>query len=306
MGAFFRKIILFAPLSFLFYSLMILVVGEFGNNMWKKNLVNSGLSYNYTINRLEEAENIEDIDILFLGSSHTLRGLDVRIFQTHGLKTFNLGTISQPPTETIKLLHRYIDRMDPDKIIIDTCPDIFMSDGLGSEIDILINSPISLYTILRALDINQLKLYNTLIWRGWQQAFSLESRLPQPNTSRYVPGGYLERVLRFNNDSKDLSSRRWNPKEAQLRALKEIIELCKVKKIELLLVYIPVAPSYYNTQLDLPYFDSLMSSQGTYHNYNNYLDLNDSIQFEDNTHLNQLGVEIFNQALIRDLIDPLN
>ena len=44
-----------------------------------------------------------------------------------------------------------------------------------------------------------------------------------------------------------------------------------------------------------------MQEYSTYYNYNKLLNLNDTLDFYDDDHLNQSGVTVFNQALIKDL-----
>ena len=47
--------------------------------------------------------------------------------------------------------------------------------------------------------------------------------------------------------------------------------------------------------------DQFLSTLGKYKNYQGLVELNDSTDFFDNNHLNQIGVEKFNQPLVSDI-----
>jgi hypothetical protein len=90
-----------------------------------------------------------------------------------------------------------------------------------------------------------------------------------------------------------------NPK--QLEALEKAIELIKSQGRDIVLVQAPTTATQYGSILNNTMFDSLMSRQGYYKNYNQILALNDSLHFYDSHHLNQAGVKIFNTKFIEDL-----
>ena len=54
--------------------------------------------------RLLEINKHQNVDVLFLGSSHAYRGFDTRIFKESGIASFNLGSSSQAPVQSLLLL----------------------------------------------------------------------------------------------------------------------------------------------------------------------------------------------------------
>jgi hypothetical protein len=64
------------------------------------------------------------------------------------------------------------------------------------------------------------------------------------------------------------------------------------------LVFAPVTTSEYEALGDMTLFNNQMRDLGDYYNFNEIMTLNDSLHFYDAHHLNQHGVELFNQRLI--------
>ncbi|MEL6133281.1 MAG: hypothetical protein AAFR59_07965, partial [Bacteroidota bacterium] len=67
------------------------------------------------------------------------------------------------------------------------------------------------------------------------------------------------------------------------------------------LVYAPITQASYSACQNTSAYDSLFTELGPYHNFNGKLPLVDSLHFYDAHHLNQEGVEIFNQAVLEIL-----
>ena len=78
--------------------------------------------------------------------------------------------------------------------------------------------------------------------------------------------------------------------------------MIKNKNIELIFVYAPIPKVNYQRYSNNHYFDSVMSTYSKFYNFNEIIDLNDSLHFFDSHHLNQNGVKIFNNKLI-ELLD---
>ena len=92
-------------------------------------------SYGHMYSRISEIKNQEDVDILFLGSSHAYRGFDTRIFLENGYKSFNLGSSAQTPTQTKVLVERYLGSLNPELVIYEVYPKTFTMDGVESSLD---------------------------------------------------------------------------------------------------------------------------------------------------------------------------
>ncbi len=269
-------------------------------SMFKPNINYRVGSYGHTYSRLSEVENQEDVDILFLGSSHTYRGFDTRIFLDNGYKSFNLGSSSQTPTQTKVLLKRYLERLNPKLIIYEVYPTTLNIDGVESSLDIIANGKNDLYSLDMALTTNNIKIYNTLIYGVIRDLLGLNKSFSEPivkGSDKYISGGYVERVTSFYQH-KEFEKKEISLKEYQLESFSEIVQTVKNKNIELILVYAPIPRANYISYSNNNYFDSIMKSYSKYYNFNEVLTLNDSLHFYDSNHLNQKGVDIFNKKLI--------
>lgn len=138
--------------------------------------LNKNLNYRrgasgYTYTRLHEVEKYKNVDILFLGSSHTYRGFDPRIFQLYGYSSFNIGTSSQTPLQTEVLLKKYIGHLKPSSVVFEVYPYVFSSDGVESSVDLIANDNIDKNTFLMAAKINNIKTYNTLLYAYVKRLF---------------------------------------------------------------------------------------------------------------------------------------
>ena len=116
MKRFLSAILFFIPFCFFIYwFLLIFLVDGLKVELRK---VNYRLgAYGHMHSRIREIPEFKNIDILFLGASNAYRGLDTRIFEKNGWKSFNLGSSSQTPLQTFILLDRYLDHLNP-KVVV--------------------------------------------------------------------------------------------------------------------------------------------------------------------------------------------
>jgi poly-D-alanine transfer protein DltD len=299
------KLVKFSILLFLLYCGLIIIFFNTDTSILNKNINYRIGSYGHLYSRLKEVKQTKNIDILFLGASHTYRGFDPRIFKAKGYNCFNLGSSSQTPLQTEVLLNRYLDQLNPKIIVFDVYPLIFSIDGVEAASDLISNDNNDIHTIKMAFIQNQITVYNTLIYAFSRQLLQVHDTLKE-NTQKkddtYISGGFVESKLKYN------SIQQTNPKPSsfefrndQLSAFNRIIKSIKKKNIKLLLVQAPTSKKVFHKITNMQYCDSLLKSYGEYLNYNYLVNLNDSLHFSDPDHLNQNGVEIFNAALISKL-----
>lgn len=253
--------------------------------------------------RLDEAKAVKDVDVLFLGSSHTYRGFDTRIFEKNGWSSFNLGSSSQTPIQTLALVKRYLNKLNPKVVVLEVYPVTLSLDGVEAGLDLVSNDRNDIYSVEMALKINHTKVYNTLTYAAIRDLLGLNDSFVQPlnlGSDMYVSGGYVEREVVYYSP-KPLPTASIELKENQLAALKEIVQLVEEREIKMVLVYAPIPKSNYNRYSNNQEFDSTMKGISTYFNFNKLMHLNDSLHFQDEDHLNQLGVELFNAKLIEVL-----
>lgn len=294
---------LFILFAMLFYVFALFIWGNITPSVIKSNLNYRIGSVGHMFSRIKEVRKVHDIDILFLGSSHAYRGFDPRIFAEAGYTSFNLGSSAQTPIQTHVLVNRYFDSINPRIVVYEVYPETFIIDGIESSLDVIANDENDAYSLEMALELNHLKTYNTLLYGSIRDYFNLNKSFKEPINKRndtYISGGYVQ--------SKD---RHFSPRvfekvkielrESHLNSFSELIEKLKGKNIDLILVYAPISPSMYSSYTNNNYYDSVMTSYAEYYNFNEILLLNDSLHFIDAHHLNQNGVEVFDQKLIEIL-----
>ncbi|MFB9054532.1 hypothetical protein ACFFVB_15690 [Formosa undariae] len=246
---------------------------------------------------------VNNVDILFLGSSHTYRGFDPRIFKEYGYSTFNLGSSSQTPIETNVLLDRYLDKLNPEMVIYEVYPETFSIDGVESGLDLISNDNNDLSSLLMAFKLKNISVYNTLVFASYRQIFNLDKDFNEKTnigSDTYIKGGYVEHKNAYYKEE-SLSLLTSYPKKIQIKNFENILKTLKNKGIKVILVQSPVTKVYYDSYSNKDAFDSLMQKHGEYYNFNELISSNDSLHFYDKDHLNQNGVEIFNRKVL-DLI----
>lgn len=312
MKKFIFRIFYFILFLTLFYSFGVFIYGNTFSKYFNSNLRYVKGKYGHLYSRLKEAEKTKNVDILFLGSSHTYRGFDPRIFKKFGYTSFNLGSSAQTPMQTKVLLKRYLKGLDPKIVIYEIYPGTFNSDGIEASLDLISNDDESGWNEVKlALKQNNLKVYNTLFYDLFDQEFNNSDFLEEviKGGDTYISGGYVEQKMNYFKVDQDNHQRneKWNFKEIQFSSFEENLETLKNEGFTVILVYAPITKFKYLSKTNNKDFNSKIKriSQAkslVYFNFNNgYSNLNDSLHFYDSHHLNQKGVEIFNKSLIDSL-----
>ncbi len=299
---FLKNIFSFIILGVVVYLAVLILWGEFMPDTLKKNISYSLGAYGHMYTRIREVEKYNNIDIVFMGSSHTYRGFDTRIVKEYGYESFNLGSSAQTPLQTKLLLEKYMDTLKPKTVVYEVCAGTFTNDGVEASMDMIANGKIDNKLLKMAFDLNNVKVYNSLVYGYYRQLLQRDKNFKEnikTNEDTYIPGGYLEKKMMYNNSRRDtnVNKEKWDPKEYQLTAFEKIVAMVKAKGVQLILVQAPVTKSEYTKQADNDKIDTYFSSKATYYNFNNLLSLSDSLHFYNNDHLNKEGVKIFNKKL---------
>jgi hypothetical protein len=303
MKKFIVNALLFFLFTGLFYMVSLFLWGSYAPSMFKPNINYRIGSYGHMYSRLSEVKSRKNLDILFLGSSHAYREFDTRIFSHDGLSTFNLGSSSQTHIQTKLLLERYLDKLNPKLVIYEVFPEIFMSDGVESSLDVIANDKNDLLSLMMALKINNIKTYNTFLYGVMRDALGLNDSYVEPvsnGADKYISGGFVEKEVSYFKPI-EFESRVIALRQEQLESFSETVSMLKKRNIELILVYAPIPHCNYKRYSNNSYFDSLMTSYSKYYNFNEIMSLNDSVHFSDSNHLNQKGIELFDKKLIEIL-----
>ena len=303
MKRFIKYILLFIPFALVFYCIGIVVFGQFMPYYLKPNLKSTRNKGNYTLTRLQEVKTVSEIDVLFVGSSHAYHGFDTRIFEEAGYSAFNLGTSAQTPLQTKFLLERYLDNVRPKQIVFQVSPFIYAIKGVESTVDILSNDKVDASSVALAFKINDINVYNSLIFSAFEDITRKKNTLkekPTQNKKMYVPGGYVETSsLDYQGNQAIITDFEFNT--LSLEAFADMIALVKDRGIAYHLVYVPVTRPLYTAISRQSDFESMMNRYGGYHDFNKILSL-DSTYFYDRHHLNKKGVAIFNETLIKQVL----
>lgn len=296
------RLLIFTVTAFLFYCAMVFLWGTFAPYYLKKNL--EFRIPGFMNARIKDIPNHKNVDILFIGSSHAYRGFDPRIFKAAGYHSFNLGSSSQTPIQSLALAKRYVPMLRPKLVVLEVYPEVFGLDGLESGLDILENDGANTESTKMTFKINHIKCYNALIFFTCAQLTGLNNESVEPERNdyeEYITGGYVHR-----RDSSFIPSaiieKKWHFLPTQLSAFGDMIRYFKDEKISYVLVRAPISQSLYKAVNNNRFANELLSQYGELYDFNNLLSLNDSLYFFDVDHLNQRGVEKFNTLLIDTLV----
>lgn len=304
MSKFLKNIFLFSIVVTFGYPLLIFLSGYLPIPQSLKPGINYKIgSYGHMFTRLNEVKKLNsDIDILFLGSSHSYRGFDPRNFKDK--KTFNLGSSSQAPIETKVLLERYLDKINPKLVIYEVYPSTIIADGVESSLDLIANDKNDFKSLKMAIELKNIKTFNTLIYAGFADIFGVNKNFVEPTkkgNDSYINGGFVEKEIGYYKYA-DQTKKEWKFKERQLKEFNDCLYLLKKKNVKTILVYVPITTRLYNSYTNNNYVDSIFNSYNLeYYNFNKLIQLDDSLNFSDDSHLNQNGVNKFNKKLIETL-----
>jgi hypothetical protein len=307
MNKFLKQMVLFFAFATAAYLVLLIFWGEIMPNIFKKNLNYSLGAYGHLHTRLNEIEKYKTVDILFIGSSHAYRGFDTRIAKEYGYESFNLGSSAQTPVQTKLLLEKYLDKIKPATIIYEVYPYTFINDGVESSLDMIANGAIDGNTVKMALELNHVKTYNSLVYGFYRHLLNRDKNFKENKVIRedtYIPGGFVERKTSNNADSVTVAGKKieWIPKTYQLTAFEQIIKWVKQKGVKLILVQAPVTRQEKEKYTDNKKIDNYFAGKATYYNFNDFLNLSDSVHFYNKDHLNQRGVTVFNKALFDSIL----
>lgn len=285
------------------YVIILIFAGLLLPPFLRQNLFCAEKSSGFTCERLKEAKLGGQRDILFLGSSKAYRGFDTRIFNENSLTSFNLGSSNQTPIQSLLLVNRYAELLQPGLVVFEVNPDIFSNDGVESAVDILSYLDVEWDLVRMALKINNIKVYNTLIYNTLFKFFNNPSDCPSPafTHEKYVDDGYVEITSEIKRDFIKTSSYVCDLSDAQINAFAGIIQKLSTAKIPILLVQAPVRRTIYEKCPANNAFSTLMSSYGTYIDFNTYDEFDQVHDFSDDQHLSQQGVIKFNYAIIGEI-----
>ena len=305
MKRFLFKLLFFLLIIGLTYPTIVVGFQELAPSRIKRNVNYKRGSYGHLNSRIKDIQNFKDIDILFLGSSHCYRGFDPRIFKPYGYTTFNLGSSAQSHIQTNILLSRHLESLFPKLVIYEVYPGTMVTDGVESSLDLIANDRNDWLTLKMIWSTMNLKVLNTAIYGFYTDFLGKDKNYKEPvrkenHRDTYISGGFVQKdVKTYQYDSMKKGTYTFNP--IQLEHFRKNLEFLKQGGIPYILVQAPITKARYNAKTNNQEYTKLMSTYGTYLDFNTKLNLDDSLYFYDSHHLNQNGVELFNVSLIKFL-----
>lgn len=296
---FIKRIALFTIFSLLLYVVGVITYVEFFPKYFQKNIFYEKFAYGFSNTRFKEVKRSKNVDILFLGSSRSYRHYDPRIFSRNGYSSFNLGSSAQTFIQTEVLVKRYLDSLNPRYIIFDIYPGMFSSDGVESSFDLISNDYNNLDTFYLSLKLKNIKVINTWIYAFYKEYLfnSLDDREEDvKGVNKYISGGYVEREI-TTSDVISRTKEKWNYNERQWKSFIAIVEHIKGTNSKLLIVHSPRQSGFEYEGADklTKYLESVNLP---FYNYKGLEIINDSMHFYEASHMNQKGVNLYNDFLL--------
>jgi hypothetical protein len=178
---------------------------------------------------------------------------------------------------------------------------MFTIEGVESSLDLIANDDNYSYLTETALKQNNIKVYNTLIFGFYQKLFNRNNNFienPIKGEDIYIKGGFVEKELSYFSSDTCFKQNKYEFRDEQFLMLEENINILKTLNINVMLVQAPINSKLYNSYYNIASFNDTIKSYGEYYNFNNLMQLDDSLHFYDEYHLNQIGVKRFNYKLI--------
>ncbi len=298
-----RNTVLFTLTTVAVYLLLLFALGDWG---WVRTARTEMGNRGFLNSRVKDIRNYHNVDVLFLGSSHSYRTFDTRFYRAQGLSCFNLGSSNQTPIQTYVLLKTYLDSLNPKFVVFEVHPDIMKNDGVECAVDLLINTPVTWEATKMAWHTGNMKVINTWLYSLYNQ--KIRHRLEHfvedsvMDDAEYVAGGYVE-INTKEFVRKRYSAHNLTIRPEQMEALKRCLGLLKERGIPYMLVEVQDAYQLRSAFKNHEWFEDKMKALGPYRY--KILPLVDTVHFCNSNHLFKPGIELFNQDFIVDLKQAL-
>ena len=286
-------IVIYAAVIFIFSNLQL--IDRRASSFFIPNLQRNGGQEMQMMRDL--TSNQTKYDAIVLGSSHAYRGYDPRIFEQSGISLFNAGTSAQNAKGSLVLYNEYL-RNRSDVFILDIYDPVFELEGTESNMRLIQNVPTNEAAF--ALVQQEWKMYtlNALAVR----IASIKPMDEAPNND-YIKNGFCEKkgILYA---VEPLSDSVFDANEEMFVAFEKMVKQMQAdgKRIVLCSHPLPSSPGLHNyhdkfllrftpliERLGVPYVDFTYYTEGFGIN-----------EFADISHMNQLGVELYNRLLLQN------
>ena len=260
-----------------------------------------------TLQRFRDIENMHNVDILFVGSSHSYASFDPRVFSEKELTSFNLGTPSQTPLNTYYLLEKYLPRLNPKLVIYEIYFPNLASDGLESFYDLAANQAPSTGLLSMALATRNPHALNSFTARLIESLMGGDTealQLSSPHLT-YMEGGFVA----HNNRLKDTLFGKTEDivvDGTQWGYVQDIFDLLHSTSAKVLVVVTPMPDGEVNTITNYADVSGLIAdlcadASIPYYDFNAAPGLIQLEFYADYHHLNAAGAELFSAMILDSL-----
>ncbi|MEN6461523.1 MAG: hypothetical protein ABFC94_09180 [Syntrophomonas sp.] len=286
----------------------------------------------------------QNIDLLFLGSSHAYRSFDPRTFDSElSLNSFNLGNSNQNPIDSYFVLKEALRVSKPRMVVLEVFWVLFETndnkerdfesaclvlDNIGPSLNklSLIGNCFTLEQMPKAIFLS-IRYHNNIMkpsilkenFEGrWLGTHPLGDKTFAENQSYEGKGYVATNRVATNTDLKEenyfltYSEPKWS--SARFRSFEKCLELCQESGIKVIMVTAPLPPDTMGLIKDYENIHNKFNQLAIKYNvkYVDYNEINKTLNlfnnnyFSDEHHLNSQGVQIMNRHLIRIIDSELN
>lgn len=252
-----------------------------------------------TYQKFKDFEENQLYDAIVIGSSHAYRGYDPRNFKKEGISIFNLGSSAQTPLNSYWIIKNYI-HSNCKQVIFDVDDGALSTDGFEASADLIQNVSSDKAALQMATCYDNPQILNMLLLR--------KLNVDQPPAyvdSFYVGKGFSQKRDSIKTPLPAENYFSWyHPNATQVEYLEKIITDLQNKKIPVLFVTHP-SPKERSQTVHEEYLKVLQplfkKYSVQYLDYSFDHDFDSGNYFFDSNHLNQTGVDKFNERFIGDL-----
>ena len=238
-------------------------------------------------------------DVLVYGSSHVYRGYDPRNFERHGLSLFDAGSSAQSTRGSLILAKHLIPPSSGKLVIFDIYDAVWGIPDLENSNLLIQNIPNNAVKIESFTARPDIRKFNQLI-----SSWFTGSHIIERTAKDYIANGYCSKP--------DTVQMPWAPvdiistiDESYVNDFKELISLTESQNVKYIFVShpLPAIKDLANNHNRLrPIIEEIAQKNGIiYLDYTHHPDFQNIENFADENHLNQAGVDRFNEMLIADL-----
>ncbi|WMJ73508.1 DUF1574 family protein [Cytophagaceae bacterium ABcell3] len=299
------KTLAYLGLSYVMFVCALVFTGD----GYLQNIVDARGGVGHSLVRFSEAENVSDVDVCFIGSSHAYRGFDTRFFDKEGLSAVNLGSPIQTPFNTYFVLNEYLEKVNPKVVVIETYWNMLVNDGTESAIDLISNIGFTSNMLEMAWEKKRDIRFLNSAFLGWLKYSFFDVAQKDIPHDIYISGGFVmsDTIANLPGFERKILSSKWDVHPVQMEYLGKILDLCQSKNIRVMLVSAPVTRELYHSvqkDYEAKYYNPIHDLAVRYgipfwdYNYSEDVKLDALTHFFDTNHLTQAGVELFNQHFI--------